>query len=1095
MLYEIFKFEIKYRIKRADTYIFFAFVFLLSLVGVDFVFQGVELGGVKKNAPLVIAKTMGAITGLLMIVTSMITGVSVIRDYQYNTEAILYTNPITKRDYLLGRFLGSLAVLLFIFSGMPFGMALGEYAPWHREEDLLPFQFISYWQSYVVVALPMICFGASLFFISGALSKKLLVVYTQGVVFFVLFMLTKAITNEDLQAILDPFSLTTLTKITAFWSVSERNTTLIPLTGVMLYNKLLWGCLGVVIFVVGYRVFNYNLVKERRSSKKKKEVDIKQVHKDFSSTIIPQVEIEQGGKSLWIQLLESTWFYSRSILKETSFWTIVICGMVIILINSISLGTVYEVDSYPATYFIVEELLEMSIYFFVIMLVFYSGELIWKERSNKINLICDATPVANIVLLAGKYLALLSLYTIIIWSLIISGIIFQVSRGYFHFQLEVYFYGFFIEVFPFLALYTCMAFFFQVLINKKFVAIVAVLLFFILNISSTYFGFTHDLYKFGGSPLPSYSDMNGYGHFLTPYLWIKAYWLVFGLLLLIITSVILVRGGESSLRKRIKVGKAQITKPLLQFFVGSTFVFICLGGYIYYNTNMLNEYWTDDEEQAFRVGYERTLKTFEYIEQPTIVDVHLEVELFPETRRYSIEGQYMLVNANDTPIKSIHVQKLIAANVAVDNIVIDGTRHVSSTYEAYGYYIYELTRPMQPNDTVCMTFTQTYLPRGFKAEEANTSVVHNGIFFRNTHIPTLGYNRKYEIQDNDIRKELGLYPIRSKAKRDHIYELKNARTGGDSKGMHLEVIVGTSADQIAIAPGDLLREWKKGNRNYYQYKTAERIINFYSLLSARYEVVRDVWMSDDTEVDLEIYYHQAHAYNLDRMMLSMKKSLDYFSTHFSPYQYNHLRIMEFPRYEKFAQSFPGTIPFSEAIGFMLDIDDTKDVDMVFYITAHEIAHQWWGMQVEAANVQGKNMILETLAQYSALMVLKEQYPKEKVQQFLSQQLEQYHKGQLKEKEKELPLSLVENQEYLYYNKGAIAMYILQEKIGEAHVNLALRNFIQDWRSHTGNIKQCSSQYATTYELLEYLREATPISLSYLVYELFETTNALTIDVN
>ncbi len=126
MWYEIFKFELKYRLKRADTYVFFVFLFLFSIVGVDFIFEGMDFGLVKKNSPLIIAKTMGVITGLFMILASMIMGVSVLRDFEYNIESLIFVNPIKKRDYLLGRFLGSFAILLFVFSGVFFGMILGE---------------------------------------------------------------------------------------------------------------------------------------------------------------------------------------------------------------------------------------------------------------------------------------------------------------------------------------------------------------------------------------------------------------------------------------------------------------------------------------------------------------------------------------------------------------------------------------------------------------------------------------------------------------------------------------------------------------------------------------------------------------------------------------------------------------------------------------------------------------------------------------------------------------------------------------------------------------------------------------------------------
>ena len=61
----------------------------------------------------------------------------------------------------------------------------------------------------------------------------------------------------------------------------------------------------------------------------------------------------------------------------------------------------------------------------------------------------------------------------------------------------------------------------------------------------------------------------------------------------------------------------------------------------------------------------------------------------------------------------------------------------------------------------------------------------------------------------------------------------------------------------------------------------------------------------------------------------------------------------------------------------------------------------------------------------------------------------------------MPIHLVENEEYIYYNKGAIAMYELQELIGEENVNRALRAFINDWNSTDGHIKKQTKRYATS----------------------------------
>jgi len=102
------------------------------------------------------------------------------------------------------------------------------------------------------------------------------------------------------------------------------------------------------------------------------------------------------------------------------------------------------------------------------------------------------------------------------------------------------------------------------------------------------------------------------------------------------------------------------------------------------------------------------------------------------------------------------------------------------------------------------------------------------------------------------------------------------------------------------------------------------MVNFYSVVSARYEVMKDKWK----DVKLEIYYNKGHDKNLNRMMDDLKKSLEYYSKSFSPYQFRQMRIMEFPKYASFAQSFANTVPFSEGIGFVLDVKE-KDPNIPF----------------------------------------------------------------------------------------------------------------------------------------------------------------------
>lgn len=1096
MLLEIIKFEIQYRTRRPETYIYFTVLFLYSLLAVDFLF-GHALGPVKANAPYIIAQSMTIISAFFMIVTSMIMGTAVLRDFDHNMESLIFINPIKKRDFLAGRFIGSFIVLLIIYSAMLFGLILSGFVPWRELEEMQVFNFWHYLQPFLSIVVPTLFFGGAIFFVTGALSRKLMVVYTQGILFLMLYLVTLQLSQSSdyqfLAALVDPFSFQTIGEVIQFWTPDDRNSFMISLEGVLLYNRLIWILIGLVALAIGYVKISFNVVQDKTSKKKyplkaSKGVDLA---KSSTKISIPVLRIDFNARISFSQIHRQTIFHFKSLLKEGSFWVIVLCAMGTIFINTISLGTAFGVDSYPVTYLIVSELVELSVLFFLLIIIFYSGELVWKERDTRLSQIHDSLPLSDFINLGGKFLGLCLSYVVLILFMILAGLLFQVFKGYYRFDFSLYFMEFFVGIFPMLVLLTGIAFFFQSLVNNKFVGHIAVGVFLFAGIAiPSQLGFHHPLYIFGGAFLPTYSEMNGYGHFLESFFWIKLYWITFTILLFIIAVIYSVRGTEVGIKNRWKLARQRFTKSLVNLALGAGCVFILSGSYIYYNTNVLNEFAFPSTQKEYRVNYEKALKSFEHLPQPEIVDVSLKVDLFPLKRGYVAEGYFILVNKTDSSIGEVHIQKLPTNRVNLEYISFEGGAAKENSHEDFGYFINRLDQPLQPGDSVKMEFRQVFSEVGFE-ENSNESIVHNGTFFDNSHFPTLGYNSDIELEDNDDRLDYGLKPKVRRAKIDDPIALKEGRANGDGEEIDFEMIISTIANQTALAPGSLIKEWEEGGRNYFYYKTDQPMANFYSIVSADYEKVENQWMpeveSQDDPVDLEIYYQKGHEYNLDRMMNGMKKSFSYFSKNFSPYQYQQMRIMEYPRYRDFAQSFPNSVPFSESLGFILDIDDEKDVDMAFYITAHELAHQWWGLQVNPANVQGKSMISESLAQYSALMVLKEEYGEEKVREFLRTQMRSYLSGRSRENIRELPLSLVESgQQYIYYGKGAVNFYALQDYISEEKVNLALQRFIRDWDSNKGLLKTSTDRYATTTDLIGYLREVTPDSLQFILKDLFET---------
>ena len=304
----------------------------------------------------------------------------------------------------------------------------------------------------------------------------------------------------------------------------------------------------------------------------------------------------------------------------------------------------------------------------------------------------------------------------------------------------------------------------------------------------------------------------------------------------------------------------------------------------------------------------------------------------------------------------------------------------------------------------------------------------------------------------------------------------NNYISNDADWVEVNTTISTSLDQIAIAPGSLIKSWEANGKKYFNYKLDEKSLAFYSFISAKYKVARKVWSG----IDLEVYYIPEHEYNVPNMLKSIEKSLEYYTQNFGKYHHKQCRIIEFPRYSSFAQAFPGTMPYSESVGFIADLRQVTndDIDQVFYIVAHEMGHQYWAHQLCGANMQGSEMMSEGFAQYSALMVMEKEYGKNKMKKFLKYEMDGYLRGRSSEFEAERPLMYTEHQQYIHYQKASVIMYGLKEMIGENKVNEALRSLLDTFAYR-------DPPYATSVSAVRAFRKVTPDSLQYLINDMFE----------
>ena len=84
-------------------------------------------------------------------------------------------------------------------------------------------------------------------------------------------------------------------------------------------------------------------------------------------------------------------------------------------------------------------------------------------------------------------------------------------------------------------------------------------------------------------------------------------------------------------------------------------------------------------------------------------------------------------------------------------------------------------------------------------------------------------------------------------------------------------------------------------------------------------------------IDIAVYYHPGHEWNVGKMLHAVRQSLIYYSQAFGPYPHKQARIIEFPRIADFAQAFPGTMPYSEGAGFVANLGARETVDKVLLL--------------------------------------------------------------------------------------------------------------------------------------------------------------------
>ncbi|HLJ29354.1 MAG TPA: ABC transporter permease [Candidatus Angelobacter sp.] len=749
-------FEIRFWLRSWMLWIFFLIIGLMifGAVSTDQITVGFSLSNTYHNAPFVIANYYAFIGLLTLLMSTAFVNSAALRDFSYNTHQMVFSTPIRRRDFLFGRFIGAVLVSVVPMLGVSLGILLAKYMPWVDPDRWGPVSWSAHLNSILVFALPNAFFMAAILFAVAVLARRDIISFVAALLLLTGYIvgatLLQDIQHEQAAALLDPFAIRTFAMVTKYWTVADKNTQIAGLSDLLLWNRLLWIAVGCVVFAFAY--FRFSFAERRTKSKI--------VERDEHRAMVPvpaAAPRPQLRHSSWAKFLGSLKIHFLGMARSTVFIVVVLAALLNCVPSMALSATEFQSNqTFPVTYWVLD-LIRGTLYLFIIIVItYYAGVLVWKDRDERMDEIADATPAPEWISYSARLVTLVAMVMLIQLVALLSGVAVQAWHGYHRFQIGLYAHELLVRDgsgFVFLAV---LAFFIHALAPNKYVGYFAYIAFLAANIFIWRpLNVATNLVQFAGTPNVTYSDFFGDAPYRSAWDWFTLYWLLFCALLAIATVMFWPRGRQErwttrgrNAALRFHPGWKAATAVCLLAFVGC-------GAWVWYNTKVLNPLLGPKDLERRQAEYEKTYKPFDKLPQPRVRSVKYNIQVFPQDRNIDMRGDEVIYNPYSHPLDEVHFTLDPNYDVSIDlpgaSLARDDSRLL--------YRIYRFTSPLQPGEERAMHFSVKSRNRGFENDVSNVQVVQNGTFFNNTIAPVIGYDSQRELPDPVERKKYGLQEV------------------------------------------------------------------------------------------------------------------------------------------------------------------------------------------------------------------------------------------------------------------------------------------------------------------------------------------------
>lgn len=975
-----------------------------------------------------------------LILAAGIVGEAMGRDRASGTEEIVLGTGASRVAFGLGRFVVTCGIVTLVASMYLPGMILGAMMPGIAADRLGPFVPGHYLKAFAYYILPNMLLVSALIYAVAARTRSQTAGFVVALGLIALYVTALMMLGRDayrhdlfgIAALLDPYGNIASAEYAMTWTVAENNRQFRPLASFLLLNRAIWLVVAGALIAIGtYGVPLFVQDPSRRTLRGR-----------------------TGGGLLSWQLPA---FLDRALIRQT-LWEVralarqpgilLMLGFAAVSLWWSAVSTVTYTYSLPSTDLLIHN---ADFYFdkiLVVLLVWYAGDIVWREQHCHVDEMVDALPGSTFDRLMSKTLALLVM-VLGLWVVAIGvNVAYQVSQGFYDFEWGLYLTDTFVFKAPYYLWMAVLAVAMQAILRNRYLAMIAVLMVYLSRPLLDALGFYHPIYRFGEVSFLYYSLMDGYGHFWRAHLWFLAYWSFGAALVWLIGWGCFGRGTEPDprrvlIRRRLSTGAGRGALAV----VTSGFVLLASG--IVYQS-MIQHRWPLMDEGQYAADLERRFRAdWAAVPQPKITGIKVAIEIFPEDRRIEVDGTLTLRNIGDDTVTEL----LVFFHPLLKTAKLSISDHATRATEPADLHVqrWHLNTPLAPGAELHVPFrTASWPDPGFAAHSEHdlvpdvhgVEVIGNGTSLLNLNlIPAFGYSERLEHKPTWLRRMYGLpegwTPPPSALGHDVAHDTTHL-----AWVEHVDVTVGTSADQIPLHSGEMVEDLGvTDGRRHIRYAMHHPSRGWAEVMSGRYDVYRAQRAGLPA---VELYHHPAHDYVLGPLSDHLLDAIAYFQARYGPAPFDTFRMAEASLHYTGLGVRGGMAYVSEVLGWKSDLRASGGEDLRHY-AADFMGQAWWLDQIMPANLPGAKTVLTGMPYWTSALYQHQARGPALSRDMRLQDMQEMYRSRAGLSDTELPFDQAMKDSTMVRLKGALHVIYLAELVGQDRLEAAFARFLSNWK--------------------------------------------------